>query len=120
MTRVLQFRYIWCVFLWFPVEAGALQCATDPLAVFTELGGDPNDKEVHVRADNSEGDYLRADFSGSVEMHQATSTCLRPNSPTATKKARPTSTVAASSPRRRQRLRASRAHYDSGAQTASF
>ena len=56
MTRVLQFRYIWCVFLWFPVEAGALQCAADPLAVFTELGGDPNDKERHARADKTEGD----------------------------------------------------------------
>ena len=50
--------------------AHALQCIADPLAVFTELGGDPDDKQVHVHADNSEGDYALAQFDGSVEMQQ--------------------------------------------------
>ena len=50
--------------------AHALQCVADPLAVFTELGGNPDDKQVHVHADNSEGDYALAQFDGSVEMQQ--------------------------------------------------
>ena len=120
MTRVLQFRYIWCVFLWFPVEAGALQCATDPLAVFTELGGDPNDKEVHVRADNSEGDYLRADFSGSVEMHQGDKHLFAPELTYRHEegKADLNRGGVISSPQ--AAIEGIKGHYDSGAQTASF
>ena len=120
MTRVLQFRYIWCVFLWFPVEAGALQCAADPLAVFTELGGDPNDKEVHVRADNSEGDYLRADFSGSVEMHQGDKHLFAPELTYRHEegKADLNRGGVISSPQ--AAIEGIKGHYDSGAQTASF
>ncbi len=120
MTRVLQFRYIWCVFLWFPVEAGALQCAADPLAVFTELGGDPNDKEVHVRADNSEGDYLRADFSGSVEMHQGDKHLFAPELTYRHEegKADLNRGGVVSSPQ--AAIEGIKGHYDSGAQTASF
>lgn len=120
MTRVLQFRYIWCVFLWFPVEAGALQCAADPLAVFTELGGDPNDKEVHVRADNSEGDYLRADFSGSVEMHQGDKHLFAPELTYRHEegKADLNRGGVVSSPQ--AAIEGIKGHYDSEAQTASF
>lgn len=120
MTRVLQFRYIWCVFLWFPVEAGALQCAADPLAVFTELGGDPNDKEVHVRADNSEGDYLRADFSGSVEMHQGDKHLFAPELTYRHEegKADLNRGGVISSPQ--AAIEGIKGHYDSEAQTASF
>ena len=120
MTRVLQFRYIWCVFLWFPVEAGALQCAADPLAVFTELGGDPNDKEVHVRADNSEGDYLRADFSGSVEMHQGDKHLFAPELTYRHEegKADLNRGGVISSPQ--AAIEGIKGHYDSGAQIASF
>ena len=120
MTRVLQFRYIWCVFLWMPLAAGAAQCVADPLAVFTELGGDPNDKEVHVRADNSEGDYLRADFSGSVEMHQGDKHLFAPELTYRHEegKADLNRGGVISSPQ--AAIEGIKGHYDSGAQTASF
>ena len=115
-----QLRYIWCVFLWIPVGAEALQCVADPLAVFTELGGDPNDKEIHVRADNSDGDYRRADFSGSVEMHQGDKHLFAPELTYRHEegKADLERGGVISSPQ--GAIEGVKGHYDSEAQTASF
>ena len=120
MVRVLHLRYFWCVFLWIPLEAGALQCVADPLAVFTELGGDPDDKEVHVRADNSAGDYRRADFSGSVEMHQGDKHLFAPELTYRHEegKAELERGGVISSPQ--AAIEGIKGHYDSEAQTASF
>lgn len=46
------------------------QYSVDPLNPYTQLGGDPNDSKVHLKADLSEGDFLRSDFEGSVNASQ--------------------------------------------------
>ena len=120
MVRVLHLRYFWCVFLWIPLEAGALQCVADPLAVFTELGGDPDDKEVHVRADNSAGDYRRADFSGSVEMHQGDKHLFAPELTYRHEEGKAELERGGVISTSEAAIEGIKGHYDSEAQTASF
>lgn len=53
-----------------PLPLWAAECAIDPLAKFTALGGDPADSQIHVEADSSESDYATANFEGSVKVRQ--------------------------------------------------
>ncbi len=56
-----------------PLPLWAAQCAVDPLAQYTKMGGDPSDNRVHVEADTSEGDFFQSDFAGSVKVRQGVS-----------------------------------------------
>lgn len=53
-----------------PLSTLAAQCVIDPLAQYTELGGDPNDNRIHVQADTSESNFTTANFSGAVNLRQ--------------------------------------------------
>lgn len=53
-----------------PLPLWAAQCAVDPLAKYTTLGGNPNDNKIHVTADTSQGTYTRSDFNGAVQVQQ--------------------------------------------------
>ncbi|MDO4643482.1 MAG: LPS-assembly protein LptD [Cardiobacteriaceae bacterium] len=121
MPRVPHtYLYICCITLLWPVSTQALQCTVDPLAVFTELGGDPEDREVHVRADNSEGDYRLADFAGSVEMQQGDKHLFAPQLTYKHEegKAELEQGGILSSPQ--AAIEGIKGHYDSDAQTATF
>lgn len=53
-----------------PLPLWAAQCVADPLAAYTQMGGNPHDKRIHVQADNSESDFAIAQFTGSVNVRQ--------------------------------------------------
>lgn len=61
-----------------PLPLWAAQCAVDPLAQYTKMGGDPSDNRVHVEADTSEGDFFQSDFAGSVKVRQGDKHLLAP------------------------------------------
>lgn len=63
-------RWIVVGILSVPTAALAQQCAVDPLAQYTELGGDPSQEAVSIAADSSSGNYDFAQFAGDVVLKQ--------------------------------------------------
>ncbi|UJF25391.1 LPS assembly protein LptD [Suttonella sp. R2A3] len=63
-------RWIVAGILSLPTAALALQCAVDPLAQYTELGGDPTQRKVNIEADTSSGNYDQVQFAGDVALRQ--------------------------------------------------
>lgn len=56
--------------LWLPFPLWGAECAVDPLARYTRLGGDSDDLRLHLRADTSQGTFDRSDFAGSVAIRR--------------------------------------------------
>lgn len=60
------------------IRITAAPCLVDPLANYTKLGGDNNDDHIYIQADQSEGNFTRQQFSGSVQLQQGDKHLLAP------------------------------------------